>query len=244
MSCAFLNCGEKCLGPEGREKSPFACPYAVMASGFHAMAQPLTVLRGALGAWKLRGSNGAESDRYIEMSTRQVERMSDLLLCLQEVLDTAESKPGRRKIDVGELVGLVMEDMTSVLQAWGGRIEAQGLDQTVQIHANADRTERAIRAALRVAASVSSPDGTIRLSAHRKEGHVEVTVEDTARHGKNLSFGDRLNLSLVETNIRSQGGKFECVEDPLCILFALPAYLSESPHPSFELHYAEAHLSP
>jgi hypothetical protein len=31
----------------------------------------------------------------------------------------------------------------------------------------------------------------------------------------------------VETNIRSQGGEYRFVEDPLCILFALPAYRPE-----------------
>ena len=52
-------------------------------------------------------------------------------------------------------------------------------------------------------------------------------MKHTAKHGKNLSFADRLNLSLVETNIRSQGGEYRFVEDPLCILFALPAYRPE-----------------
>lgn len=207
--------------------SPFACPYAGLKNGLHAMAQPLTVLRGALGAWKLRGATGAESDRYLNMSTMQVERMVGLLSCLQDVLDPADGEPKRVKIDIGELTGHVIEDMTSDLRGWGIGIEATELDRPIRIHGDADRTERAIRAALRTASSVTSPGGSIRLSVRPGDDLVEVIVKHTAKHGKNLSFADRLNLSLVETNIRSQGGEYRFVEDPLCILFALPAYRPE-----------------
>jgi hypothetical protein len=241
MSCAFLNCSQTCGGPEGSETSFRTCPYEDLANGLHAMAQPLTVLRGALGAWKLRGSLQAEKDRYLEMTSRQVERMSNLLSCLQDVLDTAENDSNWVNVDIGELIGLVLEDMSSVLREEGVGIDVTGLDrQPVKIHGHADRTERAIRAALRVAASVSSPEGLVRLSVRPCETSVEVIVESTSRrenrHEKNLDFAGRLNLSLVETNIRSQGGTCEFVENPLCIVFALPAQRQELSDGALALH--------
>jgi len=71
-----------------------------------------------------------------------------------------------------------------------------------------------------------------------------VIVEQAAKHGKILSFADRLNLSLVETNIRSQGGEYEFVEDPLCILFALTAYLLRTSIPYTPTDSIQASLSP
>lgn len=54
------------------------------------MAQPLTVLRGALGALELRGATAAESTRYVEISSRQVDRLCDLLAGMRDLLDRLE----------------------------------------------------------------------------------------------------------------------------------------------------------
>jgi hypothetical protein len=231
MSCAFLNSGEACDRPAGPGTSSFDSPYTVLANGLHAMAQPLTVLRGALGAWKMRNPIAAESDRYIEMSAKQIDRLGDLLLCMQEVLDTADGETKHAKVDLGELIGIVLEDMNSVHREWGGAIDIAKPAVPVYILGDADRTERAIRSAIKVTILLSPLMGVIRLSVRSNEGQVEVRAEQTAKHGKNLGFVERLYLSLVETNIRSQGGSFKCIEDPLSILFTLPAY---SPAHSFE----------
>ena len=55
-------------------------------------------------------------------------------------------------------------------------------------------------------------------------GRLKCSWRASMSHGKPLSFTNRLNLSLVETNIRSQGGRYECKEDPFCILIALPSH--------------------
>jgi signal transduction histidine kinase len=191
------------------------------------MAQPLTVLRGALGAWKLRGSKAAETDRYLDMSAKQVERMSSLLSSLQDVLDVSDGEPDCVKIDIGELAGLVLEEMASDVRERGGSIDAIALDRRAQIRGDSERTERALRAALRVVLSVSPAEGAIRVSVRSCGERVEAIVENTTKHGKVLGFADRLNLSLVETNVRCQGGEYKLVEDPLCILFTLPSYRPE-----------------
>ena len=216
----------------GLETSSQACPYVVLANGMHAMAQPLTVLRGALGAWKLRGSMRAESDRYIEMSAKQVERMGELLSCMQDVLDTAAGDPKRARLDIGELMGLVLEGMRSDLREWKGTIVRIGPSDPVYMDGDAERTERALRAAVRVLVSISPPGGMIWVSVRPLERQVEVKAEQKSAHGKVLNFSERLNLSLVEASILAQGGTYKCIEDPLCISFSLPAQSSETSAPA------------
>lgn len=243
MSCAFLNCGETCRVTAGPETSTPACPYTVLSNGMHAMAQPLTVLRGVLGAWKLRGSMKAESDRYIEMSARQVERIGELLSCMQDVLDAAEGEPKRARMDIDELIGLVLEGMDSDPREWKGSIVRVGLSGPIYMHGDAERTERALRAAVRVLVSSSHTGGTIWVSVQPLEGQVEVKVEQKAALGKALGFAERLNLSLVETNIRAQGGTYKCVDDPFCISFTLPAESSETPAPGLVLDCAQVRFA-
>jgi hypothetical protein len=58
--------------------------------GLHALAQPLTILRGALGALAMRGAVSQEASRYLEMSNAQVDNMCDLLTGLRNLLDEEE----------------------------------------------------------------------------------------------------------------------------------------------------------
>jgi hypothetical protein len=205
------------------------------------MAQPLTILQGALAALKLRGSSSAESDRYLHMSVKQVARLTDLLSSLGDVLDAADGEPSRVKIEIGELIGLVLAGMSSVLREWGGAVDRVEPDGPIHIQGDADRTERALRAALRAAVSVAPPGGLIRVSLRSCDGQVEVKVESTARREKSLTYAERLNLSLTETNIRCQGGGYECTEDPLCIVFTLPEYRREEKDSALTFRDTEAH---
>ena len=243
MSCAFLNCAETRCGSEGPETSSFACTYSILANSLHAMAQPLTVLRGAMGAWKLRSSVAEECDRYIEISEKQVDRMSELLTCMRDVLEMTGGELKLSRIDIGELMGRVLEGMCSELREWKGAIVRVGPTDPIYLDGDTDRTERALRAAIRALVSTSPPGGMIWVSVRPGERQVEVKVEQKAAHGKILSFAERLNLSLVEANILSQGGSYESVEDPLRISFTLPAHSSESLAPGLAGDCAPAHLA-
>lgn len=61
--------------------------YDRLGDGLHEMAQPITVLRGALGAIQLRGALAADTLRYLDMSIQQVERLCGLLAAMQNLLD-------------------------------------------------------------------------------------------------------------------------------------------------------------
>jgi hypothetical protein len=67
--------------------------------GLHALAQPLTILRGALGALTMRDAVPAQAaSRYLEMSNTQVERLCSLLSGLQNLLDGVRSAPACTEI--------------------------------------------------------------------------------------------------------------------------------------------------
>jgi hypothetical protein len=228
MSCALFSCGLICDGRVMPDASSLACPYVGLSNGLHAMAQPLTVLQGALGAWKLRGAYEAGNDRYLEMSARQVERMSDLLGCMQDILETATGEPECGAVDPAELLELVLEGLSSTVREWGGKIERAESNEQARIWGDAKRTERALRAALRAAISVSAPGGAFRLSTRLQDGQVELVVDMATGTGRKLNSTERLNLSLVEANTRSQGGGASWVEDPFCLTITLPAHDRES----------------
>jgi len=55
-----------------------------------------------------------------------------------------------------------------------------------------------------------------------RNGFVELILQTRRVHGRLLNSAERLNLALAEANIRSQQGKYDCVEDPLRVFIALP----------------------
>ena len=67
-----------------------------IADGLHALAQPLTILRGALGALALRERIAPQNCRYIDMSMLQIERMCDLISLIQKRVDEERSEVSQR----------------------------------------------------------------------------------------------------------------------------------------------------
>ncbi len=188
------------------------------------MAQSLTVLRGALGACQMHGSEADKLERYLAMAIKQSETMNDLFSGLRAVMDSADRNTNLEKLDLGELIRFVIHDMGTALRERGANIAFIELDSPVQILGDVEKTDCAIRSALRFAISVSPRNGQLQLSVRPSKGLVEVIVETNRDKVKALSFADRLNLSLIESNVRSQGGHYKYVEDPLALLFSLPAY--------------------
>jgi nitrogen-specific signal transduction histidine kinase len=93
-----------CVLPENpSEKTyPMAAETAAgLAQGLHAMAQPLTILRGAAGALQLSPSVSVSDRRYVEMCAVQAERLCEMIVGLRDRLDAAQSEAAalREKID-------------------------------------------------------------------------------------------------------------------------------------------------
>ncbi len=74
--------------------APESAPFVQMADSLHAMAQPLTILRGALGAMQLSGKVAPENERYLEMSSMQIERLCEMLSNLRNLVDAAQLEAG------------------------------------------------------------------------------------------------------------------------------------------------------
>ena len=238
MSCVLPEDIPNHLCPSGDRTSPLL---ADLANGLHAMAQPLTILRGALGALTLTNATSPDQERYLDMSTKQVERTCALLSNLQSLLDTVLFEAKCATVDLWEVITPVLEDLDAALQDKGIRIEATKPDQDLLVMVDAGRAEQALRAALETAASVSSRDEVVVLNILPRAGSVDLVVHmhSTGRH---LNSCDRLSLSLVEASIRSQHGIVECSEDPFRINLKIPA---PAPlEPSVEAAFARSAIQP
>ena len=157
MSCALPE--KNLVPPLPRDGAGIAVPaplLARLADGLHAMAQPLTILRGVIGAMQLSEKVESGDRRYVDMSADQVGRLCDMLANLRCLLDVAQSEAVSSPQEWHELVGCVLEDYEGVLPTSGVRIVVAYPDHFMRVLADAARTEQAMRAALDMAKALAS----------------------------------------------------------------------------------------
>ena len=206
--------------PEGAhpERTRF---YADLVNGLHAMAQPLTILRSAMEVLTLPNA-GIDQRRYLEISARQVARTCGMFASLQDLVETQLIEAQRVRFDLWELLTPLLEDQRRMLQAAGVGFAVAHAESGVAIRGDANRTEHALVAVLKLAGSVSGRGDVIELRALQTDGYLELTFENTRRHGKRMDSSDRLSLAVAEANILSQDGRYAAIEDPFRVSLALP----------------------
>lgn len=194
------------------------------AQALHAMAQPLTVLLGTLGALKMRGASGPDAGRYLEMSHTQVERLCGLMTGVQCLLDQVQCDPVCIPVNLCQVIASILEDEDSNLWRSGLRMSVAKLDGDVQVLADQGRTKHAVQAILRAISGISSKGDEIYFKVDPHDGFADLMVHVINADGKRLSSIERLHLSLAETSIRSQQGHFEFWPEPLRITLKLPLH--------------------
>lgn len=204
-----------------------------LASALHAMAQPLTVLRGALGALMVLGTSASDADRYVAHSHTQVERLCSLMSGMRILLDSFQFDATCVPTNLWELVASTVENADSSWRQSGVRISIAEAENEFQVLADPARMEQAIHAVLTAVSTASSQDSEICLAVDRRDGFADLKVHATHADEKKLTAIDRLRLSVAEASIRSQKGLFEYLSDPLRISLKLPLHDSEEQH--FEL---------
>jgi len=233
MSCALLKRMPQDTHAAGEPSAVF---YSELAEGLHAIAQPLTIVRGALGALTLCEGKSPQQERYVHMSTEHVERVCDMLSGLQDLLDAMQFDAECAAVDLREIIDTVLEDMEPLSRKSAVQFVAVKPSEPIQVIGDPFRTEKALRTALKTAMSLASQGDLIRVEVLSGDGFADLVVENPKKQGKGLGSTERFSLALVQANIRSQAGVYACVEDPLHLSLKLPLQGMESPGSEVAIH--------
>jgi light-regulated signal transduction histidine kinase (bacteriophytochrome) len=195
---------------------------AYMSQGLHALAQPLTIVRSALAALSTPGVTAVDRQRYLQLSSQHVERTCSLFECLQDLVIASEIAADCDPVELSEVLAEVVEQQKTALESSGVALRVDTPTGLPSVLGDTARTQQALSAAMQVAASASSPGDLVELLVTVRNGFVELVLQTRRAHGRHLNSSERLSLALAEANIRSQQGKYVCVEDPLRVFIALP----------------------
>jgi len=200
-----------------------------LAFSLHAMAQPLTVLRGSLGALSLRGASDGDANRYVELSNHQVERLCSLMSGMRILLDNFQSDAVCAPTNLGELISAAVNAADSNLLRFGPRVSIAEIDGGVEVLADTARAEDAIGAVLATVAGASTHGDEVHVTVELRDGFAGVMVCAAHANEKKLTSIDRLRLMVAEGSVRSQQGIFEYSEDPLYVSLKFPLHDREEP---------------
>jgi hypothetical protein len=190
--------------------------------GLHALAQPLTILRGALDVLTMRGAVPPESSRYLEMSHTQVEHLCNLLSGLRNLLDAAQSEPKYTENCLWNLLVTVLENRQAESRNSTRRIAVAKPDCDFRMMADPVQTEQALHAALNAAEAQSQSPGDICMDISRRDGFANLNLSCTRSKGEKLTAINRLHLLVAEANVRKQHGLYEFSEYPFQISIKFP----------------------
>jgi K+-sensing histidine kinase KdpD len=198
-------------------------------NGLHAMAQPLTVLRGVVGSLKMRGAVASEHSRYLDMSDEQIQRLCHLMSGLRSLLDVAQSQASPEMVELGDLLDELIEEQDVSFEHLRVRIASAKPEAPVKIMGDPERTKHALRAALTTAVRLASHEDVVDLEIVPGDEFVEFRIQNGSAHGKGINSANRLNLAIAQANTLSQRGTFECASNPLSISIKLPQYAWTNP---------------
>lgn len=213
--------------PEGHSKIPAEQLLEEMANGLHAMAQPLTILRGTLWTLSLQ-ENSAENSRYLELSNQELQRLCDLMTGLQKLFDAHQSAAASTGFDVCEVATTVAGNSHATLQKSGQTLVLEKPEDSLYAFGDPSRTEYALQIAVKISGVMSPADNAINLLILPRDGHVALVVRNISNRGKQVGSFERFCLSLIKTSIESQSGTYEYIPDPFSVTLTLPTHSAES----------------
>lgn len=195
---------------------------ASMAEGLHALAQPLTILRSTVVLMAAPKIAEAARQRYLDLSLEQVQRACELFEVMQDLVIVSQVEAVRKPFELANAISAAVDDPQVGLEPSGVTINVVVPRDLPPILGDYARTMRALAAALKIAAYLSSADDKVEVQASPSGSFVRLTVTNPRPHGRTLNSSQRLALSLIEANIRSQRGRYTFAEDPFCVSMELP----------------------
>ncbi|MCA1813510.1 MAG: PAS domain-containing sensor histidine kinase, partial [Halobacteriales archaeon] len=170
------------LRADGRQEpeSPVEISQLVAVAA-HDMFSPLTAVRLQLEL--LQGSMGklsASQERSFQVMGRNVERM---ILLSQDILDATRLQGGKlalnlQRVDVAEAARAAGASAAPLARKKGVALECQ-VEEQLPVVADAQRLDQALGNLLDNAIKFTPAGGSVRLTAHRREGMARVEVVDT-----------------------------------------------------------------
>jgi hypothetical protein len=193
-----------------------------LATGLHAAAQPLAILRASFGHEEIESMSWSELKELATSSAIHVERVCTLYTCIEQLVSTESIKPQLTPMHIKPVLEDVVDGVCLLFQDRGMTLNLRVSDQCEPVLISRVRTVQALSSALMIAQTVCKAPDTIDLIASPSSTNgVRVELRSCDSDVEALDAETKLRMDIAETNIRSQGASFSWRLHPFAVQMEL-----------------------
>lgn len=180
-----------------------------LATGLHAAAQPLAILRASFGNEEIESMSWSELKELANSAAIHVERVCALYSYIEQLVSTESIKPQLTSMHIKPVLEDIVDGVCLLFEDQGMSLNLRVSDKCEPVLISRVRTVQALSSALMIAQTVSRAPDTIELTASPSlTDGVRVDVRSAKSHVEVLDAEAKLRMDIAETNIRSQGATF------------------------------------
>jgi len=208
--------------PSARSASEVLC--SNLSEGLHAVAQPLTILRASLSNPDTDQMSAGELRELMATSAAEVERVCKLFDNLRDLVRFENTKAHLSSTPILPLLADVVGGVKLLCEEDGILLNSIVPDTCQPVFIDRARTLQALSSVLLIAHGVSQKLDTVEVIVTSPTSNtVQLVVRNLNARVESMNAEARLDLALVEANIRSQRANFSCGLEPFSIRIELPS---------------------
>jgi hypothetical protein len=193
-----------------------------LTTGFHAVAQPLTILRASLGSYHSDAMNMDQLRELVANSAAEVERLCTLFDCMQEIVIVHSIEPVLLATPMLPLMARIADGVTKLFEMDGMLLCSQMPDTCESVLVDRDRILAALTGVLLIAHTMARARDAVELIVSSTSAStVRVLVRNDKSHARTMNAEAKLFLVLAEASIRSQGAGFSFSPQPFRVQIEL-----------------------
>jgi hypothetical protein len=193
-----------------------------LAQGFHAAAQPLTVLLASLSKCHTDRMNSDELRELTASSEVQVQRVCRFFSGLQQLVMAESIKPQLSPTPILPLLAYAVEGVNLVFQQNGITLSSVVPDTCPPALINRACTLQALSTVLLVVHGLSGVRDTVELITSSSADAVQIVVRNLHLSVAVINPEASLSLAVAEANMRSQQAGLSLDLQPLTVCIDLP----------------------
>ncbi len=209
-----------------RSSSDILC--ANLAEGFHAAAQPLSILQASLDESVTDRMSPDEFRELLASTASEVDRVCRFFNCLRQLVSTESIKPQLSATQILPLLAHVADGVNQLFEKNGMSFRSRVPETCDAVLINPARTLHALSNVLLTANAVSHVDDTVELIAYSTSSNaVRILVQNENSSVNALDSEASLSMALAEANMRSQQADFSFKPRPFRVQIDLRKALGE-----------------
>jgi len=193
-----------------------------LAEGFHAAAQPLTILRGTLDSTGADRRTLRDFRELIAHSSTEVRRLCTLYKCMNELVLVESVEAQLVATPILPLLASAASGVNFLLKKDAVRLTSMTNETSLAVLIDRERTLKALTSSLRIASTVSRMQEPVELFASPiSSSTVQVVLQTVDSSTCSLDAETRLEIALAEANICSQEALFSLTLQPFRVQIEL-----------------------